>query len=133
MKRDDSVDRLLCSLEPPAPPPDLEGRTIMWAVRALAEPAEVDWWRRAWESSHLRLAWATAVLVLLVGHLAVTVRTKVLRPAVSWAEARAEQREAVGELPRISPGAITWEPAAGALGRTGGSVGTTAPEKETRQ
>ena len=133
MSINDRVERLLDGLEPPTPPPELERRVVMRAAAALAEPVETDPWRRVWQSRPLRLAWATAVLALVVGHLAVTIKGNTPRPASSWAEARAEQWRAVGELPRISPRAITWEPVAGGSGHTRVPLVARSPEKETRQ
>ena len=74
MKPDDRIDREspLLGLAPPAPPPELRKRVLATAASARLEPP--DLWARIWASRGLRLGWASAVLLLSAGHLALSLR-----------------------------------------------------------
>ena len=66
-----TLQRLLQGLTPPAPDETIRERVLMPARLALEAPAPPDRWRRLWESRPLRLAWATAVLLLVAAHVLV--------------------------------------------------------------
>jgi len=80
----DPARRLLDRVEPPAPPPDLEARSLAAARTAMARtPARTDLWSRVWESRAARLGWAAAVAGLVLGHVILSLpdRPAVHRPA----------------------------------------------------
>lgn len=74
MKRPNELDRLLGGLEP-APPPQGARARILASARAAVprQPVTVDLWSRVWTSRKLRLAWVTAVAVLLGANLMLSV------------------------------------------------------------
>jgi len=74
------LDRLLAGFEPPPPPSDLRALTLTVARESLADAPAPDLWSRIWDNRGLRLAWAAAVVLLLVGHVLVSSK---LGPAVS--------------------------------------------------
>lgn len=114
MKPDDPVRTLLDGLERPAPPPELEGRTLAAASRALGEPALPDLWERLWSSHGLRLVWATAVLALAAGHVALSVYQSVAtRPAASASRPELPPEVArIAALPPINLSTVPGEPGA---------------------
>jgi hypothetical protein len=59
---------LLARLIPPLPPTTLRDQTLDAARMALARPLARDRWARIYSSRLLRLAWATAVVVLIVAN-----------------------------------------------------------------
>ena len=61
-------DCLAERLAPPAPPDGLERRVLLAAREALARARSRDGWTRTWESPAWRLAWGTAIAVLLLAH-----------------------------------------------------------------
>jgi len=76
MKPDDRIDREspLLGLAPPAPPPELRKRVLAAAWPRAARPEPSDLWARIWANRGLRLGWASAVLLLSAGHLALSLR-----------------------------------------------------------
>jgi hypothetical protein len=67
-ERDAVFERLMGTLEPPQPPPDLRSKALAAArARMSAEPIP-DIWSRVWNHRGLRLAWAAAVVLLVAGH-----------------------------------------------------------------
>ena len=68
-ERDAVIERLLESLEPPQPPPDLRSKALAAArARMSAEPVP-DIWSRIWNHRGLRLAWTATVVLLVAGHV----------------------------------------------------------------
>jgi hypothetical protein len=76
MKPDDRIDRdrLLLGMSPPTPPPELRKRVLAAAGSRAARLERPDLWARIWASRGLRLGWASAVLLLSAGHLALSLR-----------------------------------------------------------
>jgi hypothetical protein len=110
MKQPDTVSRLLDRVEPPAPPTELEGRSLAAARTAMARPAaRTDIWTRLWESRTARFAWAAALAALVLGHviLSVPAREGTARPGAHLYLAGnvldPELAEAT-ELPRLRSG-----------------------------
>jgi len=71
--RDPTIERLFQRFGPPAPPPQLRSRVLAAAREKKAETP--DLWSRIWNHRGLRLAWATAAVLLLAGHLLVIPQT----------------------------------------------------------
>jgi hypothetical protein len=71
-ERDPVADRLLRGLEPPQPPPALRAKTLAAARDWIAIGAAPDVWSRIWNHHRLRMAWAASVVLLLAGHVLVT-------------------------------------------------------------
>lgn len=102
------LERLLKGLAPPPPEGPLRERTLAKAALALEAPAPRDRWREAWESRPLRLAWATAVLLLVATHVFLVPK----RPAPDANVVRGtdlpgtpgEDAAALLVLPRLRPG-----------------------------
>jgi hypothetical protein len=69
IERDPAVDRLMRSLEPPAPPPDLRSRALAAARNSVADATTSDVWSTIWNNRGIRLAWVGAAAVLLAGHV----------------------------------------------------------------
>ncbi len=69
-ERDD--ERLFPGLEPPPPPADLRGRALAAARQRMTETPAPDPWSRIWNSRSVRLAWAAAVILLLVGNVLIS-------------------------------------------------------------
>jgi len=67
-ERDPAVDRLMQGLEPPAPPPDIRSRVLAAAHARMSVESIPDIWSRVWNHRGIRLAWAAAVVLLVVGH-----------------------------------------------------------------
>ncbi|MGV8040342.1 MAG: hypothetical protein AB2L07_09765 [Thermoanaerobaculaceae bacterium] len=128
MNPDDPVRTLLGGLERPAPPAELEGRTLAAAARALAERTAPDLWERLWSNHVLRLAWATAVLALAAGHVALSVYQRVAtRPAATATRPELPPEVArIAALPPIDLSNLPGEPGA----QPAPAAGT---QKETRQ
>lgn len=128
MNPDDPVRTLLGGLERPAPPPELEGRTLAAAAQALAEPPVPDLWERLWSSHALRLAWATALLALTAGHVALSAYQSVaMRPAASASRPELPPEVArIAALPPIDLSNLPSEPGV----QPAPAAGT---QKETRQ
>ncbi len=114
MKPDPPVHTLLEGLERPAPPPELEARTLATASRALGEPALPDLWERLWSSHALRLAWATAVLALAAGHVALSAyQAAAARPTTSASRPEVPPEVArIAALPPINLSTVPGEPGA---------------------
>lgn len=70
-------------LEPPPPPDQLRGITLAAAERALAAEARPDPWDRLWRSPAARLAWAAATILLLAGHLVLSLDSVTPRPLIA--------------------------------------------------
>jgi len=66
------LERLLPGLEPPPPPAGLRARALAAACERLAAEPAPDLWSKIWNNRALRLAWAGAVALLLVGHVLVS-------------------------------------------------------------
>lgn len=102
------LERLLKGLAPPAPDASLRQRTLARARLAHPAPAPADAWRRAWESRPLRLAWGTAVLLLVAAHVFLVPK----RPAPNANVVRGtdppgtpgQDVAALLDLPRLRPG-----------------------------
>jgi RNA polymerase sigma-70 factor, ECF subfamily len=94
-----SVKKVLATLQPPEPPRGLQQRVLRGAREALARETGRDVWTRIWESRPLRVAWAWAVVVLVICHVGITE----LRSARSSATRYVAQaaREGSGELGEI--------------------------------
>ena len=132
MRRDDPIRALLSDLEAAAPPPWLGGRVLAAAGRALAAPAERGPWQRLSASRPLRLAWATCVAVLLVGHLALGIHRRA-DAASRHLETAARpgagaELAAIAALPALDLATVTWEPVAPAA-----AAPRPFPDKESRQ
>lgn len=103
-----TLQRLLQGRTPPAPDETLRERVLMRARLALEAPAPPDRWRRLWESRPLRVAWATAVLLLVAAHVLVVPK----RPAPDAIVVRGttppgtpgDEATALLALPRLRPG-----------------------------
>ncbi len=89
--RDPVVERLLQGFEPPPPPVDLRSRVLGSAREAALGKPRADSWSRIWEHPGLRIGWAAAIALLLLGHVLVTPRGGVVLLA-SNPELDAEQR-----------------------------------------
>ena len=119
MTHDDPLRELLSGLEAPTTPQELEARALAAAGRALGEPATQDPWERLATNRRLRLAWATSVLVLVGGHLALSLAqylhsgpprsVMVGRPGLS------AELATIAALPSINPATVSWEPDANAV------------------
>jgi hypothetical protein len=68
--RDEITGRLFDDLAPPAPPSELRSRVLAAARTVAAEEMTADLWTRIWENRWLRVIWATSVVALVVGHVA---------------------------------------------------------------
>ena len=130
MSHDDPVLELLQGLAPPAPPPELEGITLADAGSALRQRRTPDAWERAWASRPLRVAWMTALVALIAGHVLLSLRPD---PVAVASGARAVGRDrlpaeiaTMADLPRIVLSTAAFEsgdgpvmaPAARPAGRT---------------
>jgi hypothetical protein len=73
-ERDPFVEQLLEGVRPPRPPAALRFKVLAGARASAAAGPSRDRWSRIWEHRGLRLGWAAAVVVLLIGHLLVTPR-----------------------------------------------------------
>jgi len=77
---------LLERFETPDPPAGLRARSLAAARLAMAQPApRPDRWTRLWQSRAARLAWAAAVVVLVLGHVALSMppHPTTVRPGTS--------------------------------------------------
>jgi hypothetical protein len=70
-ERDAVVERLMESLEPPQPPPDLRSKALAAARARMSAEPNPDIWSRIWNHRGLRLAWAATVVLLVAGHVMV--------------------------------------------------------------
>lgn len=142
MKEDrDCVERLLAGLAPPEVPADLAARVLPLARAALAKPLPPDRWALVWTNPGLRLAWATAVVVLvLCNALFPSGREKVKGPGalpltLSVREG-GEELAAVGFLPRIDPDARSlgelWPASKTETKKPGRSMPSAIPPKESK-
>jgi len=131
MKRDEPARELLRGLEASAPPPELEARTLEAAAHAMRAAPSTDLWEALWNSRALRIAWATAMLVLLAGHAALSVGTAFdgatrSRTAAAAREELPVEVKRLAELPPIvlstadfePPGSAAAAPATQPAGRT---------------
>lgn len=110
-KHDPSISTLLGDLETPAPPPALRRMALQAAAEALDHEPSAGLLARIWESRGLRLAWVACVVVLLAGHLLVslypmapvevadTVTPAPLNTMVAVTDP--ELVDEIGELPRL--------------------------------
>ena len=75
------------------------------ASEALAREAVRDVWTRLWESRPLRVAWASAVVVLVICHIGVTeLRSRRASATKQTAQSAREgngELAAIGHLPRL--------------------------------
>ncbi len=126
MQHDDLVHALLHGLERPAPPPELEARTLAAAGAALRVSREADFWELVWSSRPLRLLWATSLLVLLAGHVALSVRAALAGGAPpAAAPSRGDLPPEVArltDLPPIALSAVAWEPGDGSTAGLAGQL-----------
>jgi hypothetical protein len=104
--RNDGID--LDGLEPLRPPAELRDRTLAAARRALAgRGATEDLWSRILGSRIARAAWATAVAVLVLAHVAVSRPGKAVsgRNELTPSLANATEPEVVDQvrMARIDP------------------------------
>lgn len=80
--RDPIVERMIEGLEPPQPPPGLRAKALAAARGRIAAGAAPDVWSRIWSHRGLRIAWAASVVLLLAGHVLVTLSPVGPRPTV---------------------------------------------------
>ncbi len=93
-------DRLAERLAPPAPPDGLESRVLLAARQALARARGRDGWTRTWESPAWRLAWGTAITVLILAHAALSLAPSP-HPGMRGPHSSEPTRGADGELAAI--------------------------------
>lgn len=65
---------LFTPFDGPALPEDLRQPTLAAAAAALLAEPVADRWDRIWQSTAWRLAWSSCALLLLAGHLALSLR-----------------------------------------------------------
>jgi hypothetical protein len=101
------------TLAPPAPSPDLRRRVLTAARAAWSVGRAPDLWDRLWTNRTARLAWAAAVLALVVGNLALPGlhRDRPVAGALSVAAVAAGQDEVaeLAELGRLTAELPGWE------------------------
>ncbi len=110
---DDRVDVLFDGLTPPGPDARLRARVLASARAGTPARPVRDVWTKIWENRWLRVAWATSVIALLVGHGVLLPRQSGSSSTV-MAEARAD--EELAELVRLVRIEIAASPN---LGRAG--------------
>ena len=76
-ERDPFVEQLLEGVHLPSPPATLRAKVLAAARASFSEGPSGDRWSRIWEHRGLRLGWAAAVAMLLIGHFLVTPRHRV--------------------------------------------------------
>lgn len=81
-----SPDKTFVGLMPPAPPEELKNTVLGAAHTAWENEPEEELWTRLWYHRGLRLAWAGAVMLLVVGHFFVASGNS--RPEVLIADSR---------------------------------------------
>lgn len=69
--RDPEVERLLQGLQPQRLPSDLRSRVVPAARARMADEVVPDLWSRIWNHRGFRLAWGTALILLVAGHILV--------------------------------------------------------------
>ena len=74
MKRETRLEELFGGLQPPGAPPELRRRSLEAARRAPVTSGAVDVWTRVWASRTARWAWASAVTVLLLANVGLSLR-----------------------------------------------------------
>jgi hypothetical protein len=100
----------LDGLRPTGPPPQVRDEVLSAATAAMARQPVADLWDRLWSNRPLRLAWAAAAALLVVGHVAITpnppsvTRFVSLSVAGSVAQVDVELQD-IANLPEISPDA----------------------------
>ena len=105
--KDREVDRLLAGLEPANPPPGTRDRALAAARAARVHGAKPDdLWARVWRSRPARLAWAAAVVALIVANLVVSVGRSPQggsshRPALASLDNGEPELIAIAELPPL--------------------------------
>ena len=103
------VERLLGGLAPPEPPRGLQERVLRGAKEALTREAGRDVWTRLWESRALRVAWASAVVVLVLCHIGITEmrsgRASAARQAAQSGRDGNGELAGIGRLPRLDENA----------------------------
>ncbi len=116
----ETLERLLGGLLPPEPPPGLHETVLRNARAALAREVRRDLWTRIWESRPLRLAWASAVLLLVAGNALLALVSR--PPSVQARTPRGHDEAPLGDelgaiarLPRIDLGTLP-------------TLGSTAPQ-----
>jgi len=67
--RDSKVESLFDGLEPIQMPSDLRSRVVPAARARMADGVVPDLWSRIWNHRGIRLAWASAVILLLAGNV----------------------------------------------------------------
>ena len=114
MNRDDQTEaRPFLGARPPGAPEELRSRTLAAAATEFHRRSHCE--LRAWANWPLRIAWAAAVVLLLVGHLVVPGPPVVSEHGLGLATAAPargldpELMEIV-ELPRISEASLTALP-----------------------
>jgi hypothetical protein len=135
MSHDDPVRTVLAGLRPPAPPPEVEARVLAAAGRALRQRRAPDAWGRAWRSRPLRVAWVTALLALLAGHVLLSLRPgTAVTPRGAWTADRERlpaEVATVAELPAIALSAAAFEP--GDSGAVTPAARPSGPTEEVRR
>jgi hypothetical protein len=97
---------LFPEMKVPAPPGELRSQVLSRARQAAENGPRRDLWADLWESRQLRLAWGTAVLALVVCHLAVPVEdARPTKQAPTRAHANIDDHEdlaVIADLPKLS-------------------------------
>ena len=107
MNRDrETLARLLGGLAPPEPPSELQGKVLRKATDALVRETARDIWTRLWESRPLRVAWGSAVAVLLAVNAVLpagrhTSPVQAAAPNVQSVPLPGDELDAITRLPRL--------------------------------
>lgn len=106
--RPDNDEPLLGRFEPPKLPSHLRSAVLASARAALRQSPVTDPWTALFLNTRLRTAWVAAMVLLALGHLALSVRRAPeaeLRtfPLALSVHTLAGEVAAEGELPRIDP------------------------------
>jgi hypothetical protein len=135
MSQDRPTDEFpFAGLSPPGPPAEARGRVLALAREALAEPVAPDVWTRIWGSRPLRLAWAACVLILIVGHLLISVRAprRGAVPALPAAGSSGELGRELAAVATLPPIDLAAEPLTGGAVQERGSGATPDKAKEKK-
>jgi hypothetical protein len=108
------VDPLPRDVQPPGPPPELRERVLTAARAAAATDQGAGLWHRLWTSRPLRLAWAAAVVGLIIGHSLIGPNGPKAPPAgpalpVAAAAGNAGELAEVAALGRLTAELPGWE------------------------
>ena len=111
---DHGTDDPFAGLRPPGPPSVLRAHALAAAASA-GMGLNVDLWFRLWKSRPLRLAWALAIVVLVVGHFVVPGASSWSVRAVGWAttgtlDGFVPEIAEIIDLPRIDGDSLTGLP-----------------------